>query len=270
MKEHLEAIGKIVAAITLLVLTLSVVYERAYFSVIGTTFQRFMSASDYFASVIAWLFPSVISIGLTVLLVTVIVRLKGWPKEYKDFRPDFSLTFWNKDGSRDRETITLYLFLVFLAFSSVVMEFLFFPATSNTIYVLAFAALWPLLVVFIFVHKNAPKFNSLFLGFATLLGPPILALVFVTGQEAGYVALKGFQDVHAIRLKNEAPERRVIILRTLEKGLLFRDPVRGMIAFFPWVEIQSVERTIPADIRRIDPQVCLLLGWRCTDSFIIP
>jgi hypothetical protein len=57
MKDILGSATGVVSIVSSAAFVLSVVYEQAYFSVVGKEFRIIASLTDYFANALAWLPP---------------------------------------------------------------------------------------------------------------------------------------------------------------------------------------------------------------------
>src|SRR5713101_2401776 len=100
--NFLDAIPKFVIGISFAVLSLSVVHEWAYFSVIGLRYLTFVSAADYLSNAITWLPAASIALLVGILLRAIERRL--------------ALQAAGEEGSRDyiSEVARILFIIIFL------------------------------------------------------------------------------------------------------------------------------------------------------------
>jgi hypothetical protein len=90
--SQLEKAPQLIAAVTAVILCMSVVHDAGYFLVIGREYQWFMSPTDYIASAITWLplvLLSVTLVGMLQLALGAALKFRNAPYPIEvEARPD--------------------------------------------------------------------------------------------------------------------------------------------------------------------------------------
>jgi hypothetical protein len=251
MKETVELLAKLSAVTTLFVALFSVIYEWAYFLIVGREFQRFASASDYLTDALEWIPTIILVTFISAFINFLVARIKNWPADYRDFGTDFSTWRFN----------TSVLFVGIFLLASAAISYLFLPPTAIEIYILILGFGWPFVVRYIFTHENAPNISGTIWGTAITYGPIISVFSLTLGLLFGVNALGKIDPVYSINLSKGDASLKVIILKNFERGLLIRDPVRGIVEFIPWEQIKTVDRTVFPE--SINSRSCQTFGWPC-------
>ena len=219
---------------------LTVIYEWGYYRAIGPQFQSSVSATDYLTNAILWLPYS----GLMLIILV-------------DFR---ALKFYTGPsritGTRRNWSLAVMLSVVILTFGAIAY---FGRPTDMLPSIWAFTILWPLLF-YLFFPTSTIASSAILYGIARAL-PPFVFAAFALGLQNGYDDLKTARDAYLLKTKQPAEERRIIVLRNLEKGILFRDVPLNRVELHRWDDVVSVSRL--AIVASDSPFVCQRFGWNC-------
>lgn len=233
MKELLESSATIVAALSTLIVALSVSHEYGYFMMVGSQFQAFVTTSDYLSNAIFW------------LPVTIIFSYV-----YLDWRGILAPLVPKKEDWKTWIGPVLFI-LGFPIF------WVFYGSPSFPVVLLAPAIyLWAILF-----NRWMAKYKESGERVISLLrivqfGVPVAAFTFTMGVMDGNNDLQRSTDPYIIQIKdNDQPISR-IILRNFERGILVREPPKTRVEFLKWENITSVARI--SEPMRNDPLSC---GW---------
>jgi hypothetical protein len=75
-----------------------------------------------------------------------------------------------------------------------------------------------------------------------LVAPILIAVAYLAGVHEAYEQFLRRADVYFVKEKDSGRERHVILLRNLEKGILFRDPITLHTEFVRWEQVTKVYR----------------------------
>ena len=205
------------AAGSFAVLTVTVVHELGYFSVVGLRFQAILSVSDYFANSILWLpLAAVAGLGGRVFDDLIV-----GPAPFKA-----------RDGSPNLKVI----FFIFMGVFSVI------AIIDREIGLVLLGALF--VVTWLVRHLTTGKYVA-----AEMLKPALIISFIVPVLLAGAFIL-GILDARSdlvsatnsvnINEKGTMSENKVWLLRTLDRGVLVRDGDTNRIEFIRWEQIEKI------------------------------
>jgi hypothetical protein len=234
MEKILERITAVIAALTVVIIAVSVSHEFGYFAYIGGSFlQTFVSASDYFTNAILWLPVAAITI----------VGWWSWPSLLSD--PP-------KPNIRDWKSWIVPVVLVGLPVAS----FFVLREGYPIFYLLMVEYLW-LLSFEKFVPQGKPEIPySIEARTLLKLSGAVSAAMFTLGYiNADSDFSSANNSIYIVHTKDAGDLNR-ILLRNFEKGILVRDPTKDRIDVILWGGIRSLEKTVSPKSKQ-----SLVCGW---------
>lgn len=242
----------------------SVIYESAYFWVVGSNFLSVASLADYLANVLDWL-PGAITVVLSYWLGFMLLAMasglaleRNEPAPKKADKP----SVWDKIPF----PVIAILMIIFFCLADAYVYFHDDPATIGWLFgtlVMSFVA-WSSLLSLAISRAG-------FLGDmiddklrALVLFVPILAFAaFLCGLHSGYRDLRRTGELYHLTLKDSQTQTplNVIVLRAFERGILVRWPERKVTEFFRWEGVRSI--SLLRDGQTGKSLSCRQLGWRC-------
>jgi uncharacterized membrane protein YhdT len=246
VKDVVGVIANVLSVGTATAFLLSVVYEQAYFSVIGRKFQNIASLSDYLTNVLDWL-PTAVGASVAcgflflvyVMIVGALVRAQGSAGQREKL----------PEHTKAEEKRLAWLFIAMA---------IGFAAAGTAIYLTSDPArdFWALglsfafLLAWFFVCAAAfTRSDPDFMGKATqatklvvLFTPAVFFGVFAWGLQNGYRDLTRPGEAYSLVRSQpdaQAPEK-VSVLRTFERGILVRLPDQKVNEFLRWDQIRAI------------------------------
>jgi hypothetical protein len=238
MKAFLEHFAAILGALTVALLTMSVVHEYGYFTFIGRHFQTLLTTTDYLANGVLWL-----PWALFLILIA------DW--KLLDAKPDWSKrTTW----------LMASLMIGGLAVMIVVSRWPPDPA-------LIFSSLGMLVIfwswVWQFLYKPigalGDELNALYEKIFKI-GPPALTFVFLFGCIFANIDAHRTTDPYIVKFKGQDDAELRILLRSFDRGLLMRNAVSHQIEFRRWDDIVLLEKRQAATTESL---LCYFTGYDC-------
>ncbi|BAM89626.1 hypothetical protein S58_36330 [Bradyrhizobium oligotrophicum S58] len=247
MEKLLENFAKSIAALSAAMILLSVVHEFGYFAYVGSFFQTFVTATDYFTNAILWM-----PIG--------IITIFGW----QAWR--FILEDPPKIQRNNWKSWIAPLFLV----GGPVSIFVFTSSGFPLFYLVGLGYLWIILF-----DRFVPKVELAPLSVVELrkllrIGVPIIAAIFTLGYERAKadLDLRTNSQPYIIGIKDVPTGILRIPLRHFDKGLLLSNPVDHRIEFVKWEKVDQISK--PTEDTRIDPPSCAWFRILCARSWSSP
>jgi hypothetical protein len=236
-REWLDYAPKAVAAFSFALLTLTIVHEWGFFWVIGPYFQSLVSAYDYLSSAVLWL-PQNLLIILAIVIIRALAikltqgRLGFWPRE--DGPRAAGLT---KEDQRKFQRVALST--IILGAAVAILTFFFLTEYVTLFYAFAFFNLW--FGVFALFHNEQYSLGRTKASLILIL-PVALVFVFAEGAADAEWAMTSFENrAYKITYKEPANESLfAYVIRTLDKGIIIRDPINNRTEFIRWETIRSV------------------------------
>ena len=219
---------------------LTVIYEWGYYRAVGPQFQSSVSATDYLTNAILWLPYG----ALTLIPFIDFHALRNYTGPPRIAGP-----------IRNRTLVALLIFTLFM-----IGDMLFHGSATNILFLAtAFMMLWVLLF-YLFFPTSTIASSALLYRISRGL-PPFVFGALALGWQNGYSDLTTLSDVYVLKTKQQDEERMVIVLRSLEKGILFKDASSNRVELHRWDDVVSVSRlaTVPSD----RTYVCYWFGWNC-------
>jgi hypothetical protein len=248
MNSVFENSGKIVAAISVALLALSVIYEWGYFHVIGSEFQKFESSSDYLSNAIGW-------------LPYLILLFVGWGVwiAYQFVAP--------VDRKKDPDAPDV--FNVSLALAAGILLFLGLDG-------LLWAQDWPMFVADLFIalwavlawvclkrFRRTVDTVSRSTRAILLIAPVAIAFAYTVGGRDGYRDQSTPTELYVVETSKE--KLKMGLLRSFDKGILVRNPVENTNQFIRWEEVRSIRHdSAPKGSRNLcSLYIWSWLAWLC-------
>jgi hypothetical protein len=237
MEKLLERMTGLVAAITLLVVALSVCHEFGYFWRIGGGFfQTFLTASDYFTNSVVWVPPAIF---------TVI----GW---------------WNWGSLvKDPTVPTLRQWKTWIVPALItalpIMSMIIFREPLPVLWLIAFVYYWALLFeIFVPVASPTIAYAYELRQFVKLAGPVCAGMVTL-----GYIDasnnLSGASDPYMLQIAGSKATILRYPVRNFDKGMLVRDPIEQRLEFLKWDDIESIKHSV--SMNNSEPASCRWFGF---------
>jgi hypothetical protein len=277
LDEWLGRVAPLTALASLASLLIAIVHEYAYFSVIGDHFLSALTTTDFIRSAILWLLPTLLTV-LLLNLVGIIVAGISWQAAFrkydsvstKDFasiarrdldRAKAMLSDHRRALGRGRLVIILVGVLFFgLAVKSALDGYLVGGVLLALVYFSMLATMF-----------SAPdwrdRYGKIVMIACTVIGT--LAGLFSMSQLTAWSDLHSYTPAYRIDLKENEEQRQVVMLRTIEKGLVFRDPGRNRVELVRWEDIKGISRITPSKWAGW-PWTCRRLGLWCDEAPIVP
>jgi hypothetical protein len=270
VKDLLGSVAGGVSMVTAISFLLSIIYEQAYFSVVGQKFQNIASLSDYLTNVLDWL-PAVVGalaayMFLAFPVFAIIFRhiqphtnSAGSPNDQQASHDDSDQTNQVRDKKGDiRAGITLLVL-------GVLMISALFVSDPKALFVVSggFIGIWFGLIMIAdglgalnFLGANGKNFLQLV--------PVALVLVFLWGLYRGYSDLNSPVEPYTLigsQVDVQGAEK-VRLLRVFDRGILVRWPEQQLVEFLQWDQVRSIKlQRDGAEARK--SLLCHLSGWVC-------
>jgi len=246
----LEKVPHLIAAGTVAILIVSVIHDAGFFLVIGREFQDFLSPADYISGALSWS-PSV---GVATVIVG--AGLMAVRRYY-----GFETRRIPKRRRGTKRGISIGIFVVIVYYIVAILYFLFDYDTANILAgpFILIGLPWMIFWGVIFSHEVPRTFlgpsGILMIG----LSAPVLLLIFSVGIVDARFALKSVDPIFAIDMAKK-PTKHVVVIRNIDRGVIYHDPIQHRIAFIKWADIVSFSRVTALDER---PNSCVWFGLNC-------
>jgi hypothetical protein len=235
MHDFLDRATALIAVSTVGLLIFSVFHEWGYFWVVGSSFQSFLSSTDYFANAILWLPIAAIGVWASV--------------NFKLFQ----------SGPNDWRTFSGIVYLATAIIFPLIVFFYTPYFLAPTTFFLSFITFWILFFDRIVRKKENPLFEQIRL--AAKYTGPICVGMFAYGMLQGGDDLARYDDPYLIEMKDNRGQLPRIVLRNFDKGILVRDAVQNHIEFVKWDEV--VKLTKMSSGKRRESFSCDWFGIYC-------
>ena len=240
IEKSLEKMTGLLAALSALIITLSVSHEYGYFTYMGSFFQTFVTATDYFTNAIMWM-P---------LAIVTALGWQNWSFLWKDI-PKIEKGNWKS------------WILPSIILGVPILAFIFLSEAIPYFYLGAAVYLW-----FLSFDRFAPKLNNesqLALEIRNLvkIGVPICAALFNVGYERAKTDLtsKSSSITYILKVKDTQDVTLRVPLRTFDKGILVNNPLSHRVDFLKWDQIETIEKL--TDVGSRDPLSCRWMNVLC-------
>jgi hypothetical protein len=251
MDKFLESFSKVLALGTSGVLSLAVMHELAYFYVIGWHFLTVMGAYDFLLTALHWL-PVLIAFSVVLFLIQI---LGGGRAKETSLSEQASKRWFSNDFRANAHFHVIAILLALLG----VFSFFSIPSDSRELPIVYFAAVayaWYLVCLNLF--KKTPRHRAYY---AMWLIPVWGMIAFTYGIDDGFRDLRSQKTDYVIALKDDPAEKKVLVLRILDNGVLYKNFDRKRVEFQRWQEIKLLAVEIsPTDSRS---HGCRIIGFYC-------
>jgi hypothetical protein len=291
-----DMLGSATAAISIIssaAFILSVVYERAYFSLVGDRFQSIASLTDYLTAALDWLPWAILLLlayGTGAILFNAVIDPGRTKIRESNMRaavggaaaPAPAPAAGEEDG-RQEKAARLWII------TSSIAGFLLFGGLALGVYLKGDPAsdvqdltgycclTWISIVLFVFRRKETQSRLGAQALWALFLVPPIMGGAYGLGLQAGYRDLSPPGETYTLVRKDaSAPAKdasaqgknspsptpeQVSVLRTFERGVLVRLPQQQVSQFLRWDEVRYIG--LPREGAAGKSLGCRQLAWFC-------
>jgi hypothetical protein len=236
MKSFLENFGAVLGIVTISLLLLSVTHEYGYFWIIGSRLQSLLTTGDYFANAILWLpWFAFLAYWYTYQVVA------GGTVRYKYFTE-----------VKESHARAVWIFIVVvlpIAGAFVLREAVFWLVASSL------SILWLTYGASRLPFVAETDETKLTLHRIMMMIPPIAVLSFAYGLVQGVSDLRSKAEPYTVQMKS-GETMNGGLLRTFDKGILFRNIADGRVEFLRWDEMIKLNRDAPEVM-----QSTLLCHW---------
>lgn len=251
MDKFLENFSKVVAMGTFGVLSLAVMHELAYFYVVGWHFLTLIGAYDFLLTALHWL-PLLIVVSL---IQFVVQMLGGGSSKEKSGTEQDSKRWFVRDFKAN-----FHFHIVAILLASVgVLGFVFGPSDAREFPIVYFAVVaytWYLACLYLF--RENPESGWYY---ALWLIPVWGMIAFTLGIDDGHRDLRSQKADYSITTKDDPLEKKVLVLRVLDGGVLYKNLDRKRVEFQRWHDIKLLSVEIaPGDNRS---HGCRIFGFYC-------
>jgi hypothetical protein len=242
-KSLLENGPKATALLSFCVLMLTVLHDWGYFWIIGSKFQSIQTPYDYIANSITWL-P--LSLGLiTLYLVATRLTLMIGRRSRDDFKSTPHRLI-QETQNRQYTRVAVLGFVATLLCGSFWYVFRFPVGVLFGTFTIVTGYCSILCVWLRFANFRQSPDLTLVIMILSGFVPLIAGMSFAGGVVEAIDALSSFnKNVYGLKQK-DVPDRHVLLLRSLDKGVLTYDLASSQIAFTRWDSLIGIDHaTIP-------------------------
>jgi len=249
------------AAVSALALVLSVIHEWGYFSLIGEKWKATLAIRDYLTLTVEWLPYAIMWVGLYIAF------------DVFALASAYSASSRNKQGTRAIAPVLLQRVRSGLAKTVVsiytrVGNFLFrlvpwiFALAVITTYLTAQSYDWLVLkgltaavawsATFLWCFKTIGHHFEINRSALAAMGifPAALMITFALGARHAHVDLNT-GEIFTVTIQDEKIMQQVVILRSIERGILLHDRETGTNRLLPWDQIVSISREDASEQRAL-------------------
>jgi hypothetical protein len=232
LRKHLSTFTLLLTAFTSFALLESIIYEYAYFSVIGSRFLSLLGASDYLRETVLWLPPLAMVVIFSAVAGISIREIHDARREHAQATGDLK----SAGGAGQIEGIArlvggvLFLASVYALFSS--------PLLYLPVMVLAGIVFGIVTFARDETHQQFFKTNKILA--AVLIASSVIATVYMKGVSDAYQEVSFDAPTYRIVATNRPLD--VTVLKFLDKGALVWSRAERHVIFFPWDDVKSLER----------------------------
>lgn len=247
--------ANIVAGLSFGIITLSIAYEWAYFSVVGRHYQMLLDPIDYFNAATAWLPQALLGIVVGLLVHSALLRVENFKSE-REIRETFKTdkSYWM---TRRLSDIITSIALILLSLGSFLVGNPYH--LHSAIFVIIISWIW--FFSWFYRHEKVQNYfagNSLAL--VCLFSPICIFLAAVGGYAQGYDDL--ITNTKTINIRSaKGGIDSYILLRAFKSGLLVRPPKDEKLVFLKWDQIGSYSADFAAPDSR--SRICKSIGYFC-------
>lgn len=236
-RQYLSDLLHLTPPLTAAFFALTIFHEWGFFSAIGGEYQSLVTTSDYVANAILWL-P-----GYLLLM----------------FGAPFAHLLWDELPKRTKPSD----FLAYGAGAALIVlsvVWFFKPSPSYRSALLVPFGFYLIGIYFLF-NRNR-EFSSTFPVRAIAFAIPAICFAYTIGYDEGNSPK--IPDVYQIKLKGDAELHPVGLLRSMEKGVLIREPKTEAVLFYRWDSVEFLKRK--SGITHFEGYACRWFNYGCPYS----
>jgi hypothetical protein len=271
IKDVIGGVANVVSIVSTAAFVLSVIYEWAYFLVVGQKFRSIASLTDYLTNALDWL-PAVLAgfaaywLGIF-LLVTILgglTRNKNKGTSPENTKNSIAMQASDSDQQKKQVLWNAVMATALLGGLGVFAYFMADPAEDLWVASALFFGFWIAALGLVFSYDGDEVGG---IGSNTRLAiffvPPLVVGVFLWGLQHGYHDLGPPSEMYRLIRKDSQAQKPedVSVLRTFERGVLVRLPEQQISEFLRWDEIRSL--SLQRDGQAGKSPSCRQLGWLC-------
>lgn len=258
----INTVSEVSVVTSAMTLVLSVLHEWSYFNFLGNDMFGLISVSDFFSMVLSWL-PATLLLVLSMVAyefsarVIAISAADSFSKKRKKVEGDFKENSINKFNYF---VIRLFegdlpkgILIPFIIVFGILM--FIYPGPKIMVVGITFSLGWLMFLTRVF---ESPLFSEIFtMRVQTVIVciPIVVVLVASHGAWMAEKDLAAKSGNYTISFNNSSEESGVLLLRSIEKGVLIRFPDEERIGFYPWETISSIDAS---RVLRLDERL-----WFC-------
>lgn len=241
-QDWLSKMPAIAATLTVATLATAISFEWGYFNRVGVQFQALLSPTDYLTNSLSWL-PTV-----SLLLTVIFLLAVSMP---------FSLAIVGQGlhGAERRAANDRAARRIAILASGVLAFWVLLLAIWQSAPMIFISFVMLLLVgLSIAISSRWIDLRSATRGLGVVMLLMVMAMLAVWGDFYADWDLGRTAPVYTVTSKS-GDVRHVIVLRMIEKGMLYRDPASKRISFERWDDLRTVSRIEP------DSFLNWICGW---------
>ena len=239
LSSFLDTVAKMSGIAASMSLLLSIIYDYAYFNAINITFSDVpTSISDHLRTGLIW-FPALFfGILMTTILELITLRFeKGMSEdEIISTSPDAQ-----KTQKLRKAPSKLYTGLAGL----MILTYILMGENFTHGLPIAFCIIWFRIAIWINNHPRIIQRRSKVVWHIIYWLPALIILIYGMGYSSGKKLINNDKSNCSIILKNPTnKEESIILIRLLEKGILFKKPGQNKIIYETWDNIKNINKIV--------------------------
>lgn len=251
MNDFLDSVPKAVGLFSVSVLVLSVFHEAGFYYAVGGGFGRLVSTADYLSGAVAWI-PETIYVCFVAIVVALVVNQSKYNFAFK------------YPGEAIPEAISEKIMFWMYASTLILAVVATFIGPPSAFVDTQFALVWVVFYVWIataaYLIRKISFIESLPRTARVMLAvvPILITNSWIAGVAEAYRVFFRLQPVFTIMSGDD--ERHVNLLRSFDKGVLVRDPVRASVELIRWDKIAKLSTPSTPRNRSL---ICVFTGYTC-------
>jgi hypothetical protein len=255
MKNLIDNLGKLIAALSFALLTVTVLHDWGYFWVLGSRFQSIQTPYDHLANAIEWLPLYLALILLALLFAFVLGRFSRKREEHV-----FPSGIMEKRRWKDARKAAAVSGLGLLAFLGILL--LVPQAVIGVYFAYVLGAIYLTVSPLVAIRFPPSAVNSFVWSI-----PLVLIMAFTAGGLDAVNGIESSWNVYRI-VPKDSPPFNANLLRSLDKGLLMWDGSAQRVILMRWEEVSEISHSITPNDKT--PYACRFLQFVCPTTPIIP
>lgn len=207
---------------------MSIVYNWAFFEIVGGGFFSLLTTGDHVSSSLAALLP---------LLIAIVVGfVYGMIRVAPNEEADPSVVWQGRRRYLIRYQLPIFIFLA-------ITDFLLSEAPTYFYYAMFFWIIWPDIFYYIAVYKRTIEIEDRELFIAVQLMPMLTVLAVAMGLEYGQKSVELDRE-YTHEIQSSVVNGPVTLIRSLERGFLIRADAE--VLFVEASRVDAISRSLPA------------------------